>query len=86
MTFGDKIYARLTLNGKNVVEFIFNDISDMSQLISHLRYITQSIQGLATLMVRNITRGWSLTRPLMLYPAPFSESPNTSPYDIYREM
>lgn len=71
MTYGDKIYARLSINGQNLTEFVIDRISNMSELIAVVRNITNKAKGLAKLYVRNISRGWSIERPLMLYPDKF---------------
>lgn len=69
MAYGDKVYARLVLNGIKVVEFVLERVTDMTELIGELRYRTQQYSGLARLYVRNLTRGWSEERPFMLYRA-----------------
>lgn len=64
---GDRVLARLSLNGRVVAEFVSDRLSDMSQLLNAVRYRTRALRGLAQLYVRNLTRGWSEERPLMLY-------------------
>lgn len=66
---GDRIFARLTMGGKTIVEFMINTVADMTQLISELRHTTSGKHGLAMLYIRNQSRGWSRERPLMLYSA-----------------
>lgn len=66
--YGDKVYTKLCLNGEKVAEYVFETIADMAELIGKLRGLTMRYKGLARLYVRNITRGWSIERPLMLYP------------------
>ena len=68
LTYGDKIYTRLILNGRNVVEFIIENISTMSELLGELRLKTREFKGLAKLYIRNMTQGWSIERPFMIYP------------------
>lgn len=72
--YGDKIYAILCINGQKIVEFTMDTISDITQLIGQIRQTAYKYGGLAQLYVRNITRGWSMNRPLMLY------------NDIYRKV
>ncbi len=74
LVYGDKVYALLCINGQKVVEFTLNTLSDISQIIGQMRQAAYRYGGLAHLYVRNITRGWSLNRPLMLY------------NDIYRKV
>lgn len=64
---GDRIFARLTMGGRTVVEFMINRVADMTELLGELRQMTRGARGLARLYVRNQSRGWSLERPLMLY-------------------
>lgn len=66
---GDRILARLSLNGRVVAEFVSDRLSDMSQLLNAVRGRTRTLRGLAQLYVRNLTRGWAEERPLMLYTA-----------------
>lgn len=65
--FGDRIFARLTMGGKTVFEFMINRVSDMTELLGELRHMTSGLRGLAKLYIRNQSRGWSQERPLMLY-------------------
>ncbi len=64
---GDRIFARLTMGGRTVVEFMINRVADMTELLGELRKMTRGARGLCRLYVRNQSRGWSLERPLMLY-------------------
>lgn len=68
LSYGDKIYARLILNEKNVIEFVIDNIASMTELIGELRMMTRSLKGLAKLYVRNMTQGWCIERPFMIYP------------------
>lgn len=65
--FGDRIFARLTMGGRTVFEFMLNRVSDMTELLGELRHMTSGLRGLAKLYIRNQSRGWSQERPLMLY-------------------
>ena len=67
--FGDRIFARLTMGGKTVFEFMINRVADMTELLGELRHMTTGLRGLAKLYIRNQSRGWSQERPLMLYSA-----------------
>lgn len=69
ITAGDRIFARVLLNGKGILEIATVSAGDMSQLLGTLRHKMRRYQGLAKIYIRNITRGWSLERPLMLYAA-----------------
>lgn len=66
--YGDRLFARLVLHGNTIVEFMINRVNDLTELIGELRYSTRGLRGLAQLYIRNFSRGWSMERPLMLYP------------------
>lgn len=76
--YGDRIYARLVLNGRKVTEFIVERVSDMTELIGELRHRTRRFSGLAQLYVRNMSRGWSIERPFMLYADSYPGSGRTT--------
>lgn len=67
MFIGDRIQARLILNGRVVADFITDRIADMTELLNAIRFRTRELRGLARLYVRNLTQGWAEERPLMLY-------------------
>lgn len=67
MVYGDRVFARLTVDGMHVAEYVFDRVSDMTELIGELRSVASHLRGLVKLYVRNISRGWSVERPLMLY-------------------
>ena len=67
--YGDRLFARLVMHGRTVVEFMVNSINDLSELWGELRRHCRGIRGLAKLYLRNASRGWSMERPMMLYPA-----------------
>lgn len=64
---GDHVYARLTMGGKTIVEFMMNTVSSMTDLIAELRRKVAGLKGLGMLTIRNQSRGWGEQRPLMLY-------------------
>ena len=64
---GDRIYARLSMHGRTVLEFMIDRVANMTELIGELRHMTYDSHGLAMLYDRNQSRGWSQERPLMLY-------------------
>lgn len=71
ITFGDRIYVRLSSNGSKITEFVVDCVSDMTELIGRIRSFSTKFNGLANLLIRNMTRGWIIERPLMLYSAIF---------------
>lgn len=68
ISYGDRLFARLVMHGKTVVEFMVNSINDLSELWGELRRKCRGVSGLAKLYLRNASRGWSMVRPLMIYP------------------
>ena len=65
--YGDKIFARIVMRGRTIVEFVLNQVCDMTELLGELRKKVKGVQGLAKIYLRNYSRGWSLDTPLMLY-------------------
>lgn len=78
MAYGYRIYARLSLNGKKIAEFMTDQVDGMTKLLGELRPYTRSLRGLCRLYVRNYSRGWSSERPLMLYAAAYSHGHNVT--------
>ena len=76
ISFGDKIFARVTLNGRTVYNFVSEKIANMSQLLNELRFAMKDIHGLVMIHIRNYNRGWGDERPLMLYPEKINRNYN----------
>lgn len=68
ISYGDRMFARLVMHGRTIAEFMVNSVHDLSELWGMLRRQCRGVRGLARLYLRNASRGWSLERPLMLYP------------------
>lgn len=83
---GDRVFARLCINGKVLIERIFDSVADMSQLVRELRFHTRRCRGLARLYVRNLSRGWSVEKPLMLYPGVFEPEMGEVPVQRQRML
>lgn len=67
ITLGDKIFARVTRNGRTIFNYVTEKVATMSQLISELRLAMKDVQGLVMIHIRNYHQGWGEERPLMLY-------------------
>lgn len=68
--YGDKIFVSLVrrqYGNRTLAEFTLSDVNDFSEIYGELRRYTRECRGLAQLYVRNVTRGWSISRPFMLY-------------------
>lgn len=68
ISFGDKIFARVSRNGQTIYNFVSEKVANMADLVSQLRRAMRNIQGLVILHIRNYDQGWGEERPLMLYP------------------
>ncbi len=71
--YGDRLFARLVMHGRTIVEFMVNSVNDLSELWGELRRQCRGIRGLARLYLRNASRGWSMEKPLMLYPDRYNQ-------------
>ena len=67
ISFGDKIFARVTRNGQTIFNFVSEKVANMADLLSQLRIAMKDVQGLVILHIRNYNQGWGDERPLMLY-------------------
>lgn len=67
----DRMHARLSLRNEIVTEFTRENFSSLSSLLAAVRAKVPHLSGLARLNVRNMSRGWTLERPLMLYSEPW---------------
>ena len=67
ISFGDKIFARVTRNGNTIFNYVTEKVSTMTQLIHELRMAMKDVQGLVMIHIRNYNQGWGEERPLMLY-------------------
>ncbi|MDE6339200.1 MAG: hypothetical protein K2K97_05365 [Muribaculaceae bacterium] len=78
ISYGDRLFARLVMHGRTVLEFMMNSINDLTELWGELRRKCRGISGLAKLYLRNASRGWSMERPLMIYPDGYQRTANKS--------
>lgn len=65
---GDRVYVRVTLERKGVLEMTYLTVESMTDLVGELRYAMRGREGLATVYIRNHSRGWSMERPMRFYP------------------
>ena len=66
---GDRVYVRVIQERRTVLEFSIDRVADMTELIGEIRYAASGLDGLATVVIRNHSRGWSRERPMMFYSA-----------------
>lgn len=91
ITFGDKIFARVTRNGQTIYNFVSERVSNMADLIGQLRKAMKDVKGLVMIHIRNYNQGWGEERPLMLYAkrismgelAEFNSNPSPSKRNMY---
>ena len=79
ISFGDKIFARVTRNGQTILDYVTERVSTMSQLLGELRLAMKDIHGLVMIHIRNYHQGWGEDRPLMLY------SEKVRNHSVYRQ-
>lgn len=68
ISLNDRIYVKLVLNGVTLLETVTDKIADLTSLLGFIRSSTRRYKGLARMVVRNISKGWSMQRPLLLRP------------------
>lgn len=79
--YGDRIFVRVTriqYGVKTLAEFTMTEVNDLSEIYGELRHYTRGERGLTRLYIRNVTRGWSLEQPFMLYAERRASSPAAS--------
>lgn len=77
--YGDRIFVRLTSGCRTLLELTVSRVNDLTELLGELRKNAKGFRGLATMYIRNMSRGWSMERPLMLYPSSAAQSPSPRP-------
>lgn len=65
--YGDRVFARITQNGKTIYNFVTERVGSMTEFIAEVRRTLKGIRGLVMLHIRNYNEGWGEERPLMLY-------------------
>lgn len=71
ISFGDKIFARVTRNGQTILNFVSEKVANMADLVAQLRQAMKNVRGLVMIHIRNYNQGWGDERPLMLYAPKF---------------
>lgn len=69
---GDRLYARLSIGPRVIASGVITGVTDLTELLSRIRKAAAGVSGLALLYLKSLTSGWTVTRPLRLYP-PVSE-------------
>lgn len=85
---GDKIFASIIIGGKVLAEFVLESVANISEVTKKLREATRACRGMATMYIRNASKGWCQKRSVMLYPDVISSfnnkifTPSRNPYRI----
>lgn len=65
--YGDRIFVRVSMRGRAMLETYIDRIEGYSELVGAIRNKLHGAGGLAHLWIRNQSRGWSIEKPLMFY-------------------
>ena len=90
-SYGDVLHITLRMRNYIVARFVIDTAGDYSELIGAVRFRMRHLHGLARMQVRNVTRGWCIERPIMLYKPlnPFAATraeealPETDTYEAF---
>lgn len=67
ISYGDRIYARITQNGRTIYNYVTEKVGSMTEFMMEIRKIMKDVKGLVMIHIRNYNQGWGDERPLMLY-------------------
>lgn len=67
IAYGDRIFARVSQNGKTVFNYMTEKVGSMTEFLSQIRASLKNLKGLVMVHIRNYNQGWGEERPLMLY-------------------
>lgn len=66
IAYGDRIYARVMKNGRTILDFMTESVSNLSELITQLRNLMTDFRGMVMIHIRNYHQGWGTQRLLMV--------------------
>lgn len=66
ISYGDKIFATVTKNGRIVLNFVTEKVATMNELLEELRKAMKDFTGLVMIRIRNYHQGWREERPILL--------------------
>ncbi len=67
ISYGDRIFVRAVMKGRSIVEYVTNEVADMTDLTGDLRQRLRKDKGLISVYIRNLDRGWNRKHHIMLY-------------------
>lgn len=79
LRYADRLHVRVRFTDNSETIITTDRVADLSELIGEVRQTLRRRRGLARMTVRNISRGWTLEKPLMLYGDAY---PQRSPYRV----
>lgn len=59
ITSSDILFATATMMGRQIYTYTGNGVSSFAQLVNCVRGAAAGCRGMATITVRNATKGWS---------------------------
>lgn len=71
ISMGDKIFVRIVAGGRTIMEFMTRAVASMTELTGEARRNLRKYHGLCRLQIRNMSQGWSMEKPLMIYADPY---------------
>lgn len=66
INYGDRIFARVTKNGRTVFDFKSEKVTSIMQFLQMIRDALKGVTGLVLIHIRNYNEGWNQQRPLFL--------------------
>jgi hypothetical protein len=62
----DVVFATITQRGSTLASLKLSGITSMTHLLQYIRNYVSSLKGIATLVVRNSSQGWTSTQALYM--------------------
>ena len=66
ISYGDRIFARVTKNGREILNYVTEQVSTIAELLTALKNVMSDTRGLVMIHIRNYHQGWGEERVLML--------------------
>lgn len=64
LSMGDMVYASLSIDGQDVANISSTRFSSIDEVISIIYHLAGRFAGIAKLLIRNQSRGWSKSMPI----------------------
>ena len=62
ITIGDKIFARVSRNGRTILDFVSENVANMADLVDQLKRAMTTERGIMMIHIRNYNQGWGEER------------------------